>query len=134
MLDDYSSRFLNGGKEIMYSARPKLTPHKSTSLLPETSSAAARIEAIRLKYHSPSPTHELNQSLTDLNLADTIQQRIESRLPGRIRNFQVLVSNDVVTLDGHCSTFHTKQMAQHIAMGVLDYERLQNNLEVRVQG
>jgi len=63
-------------------------------------------------------------------LATSILQRIESRLPCRIRKLRVFVTENAVILEGQCSTYYTKQIAQHTAMGVLDYERLINHIEV----
>jgi hypothetical protein len=62
-----------------------------------------------------------------------IFQRIESRLPGRVRNLIVRVFDDVVVLEGQCATFYTKQLAQHTAMGVLEDEHLENAIVVSVQ-
>jgi len=63
-------------------------------------------------------------------LAANILQRIESRLPCRIRKLKVFITENAVILEGQCSTYYTKQIAQHTAMGVLDYERLINHIEV----
>ncbi|MGI9429977.1 MAG: BON domain-containing protein [Bythopirellula sp.] len=68
----------------------------------------------------------------DIELAERIITRIESRLPNRIRHLTVYTTDNAVVLTGECSTFYTKQIAQHTAMGVLDYERLINNIDVRV--
>ena len=73
------------------------------------------------------------QTLTETQadkLAACILQRIEARLPCRIRNLRVSVTENVVVLEGRCSTYYTKQIAQHTAMGVLEYERLTNHIEV----
>lgn len=59
-----------------------------------------------------------------------IQQRIDSRLNGRVRNLQVRASGDVVILEGQCTTYYTKQLAQHAAMGVLEDEQLENAIVV----
>jgi hypothetical protein len=59
-----------------------------------------------------------------------ILQRIESRLPGRIRRLAVYATDHAIVLSGKCSTYYTKQVAQHTAMGVLEYERLINNIDV----
>jgi hypothetical protein len=59
-----------------------------------------------------------------------IRKRIESRLPGRVRNLLVRASGDSVVLEGQCATFYTKQIAQHAAMGVLDDEHLENAIVV----
>ncbi|NOY30770.1 MAG: hypothetical protein GXP28_11560 [Planctomycetes bacterium] len=63
-------------------------------------------------------------------LALRILKRIESRLPCRIRKLRVVVAEHAVVLEGQCSTYYTKQIAQHTAMGVLEYERLTNHIEV----
>jgi hypothetical protein len=59
-----------------------------------------------------------------------IRKRIESRLPGRVRNLLVRASGESVVLEGQCATFYTKQIAQHAAMGVLDDEQLENAIVV----
>jgi len=67
----------------------------------------------------------------DRELAAVIITRIESRLPGRICELTVYTTENAVILTGQCSTFYTKQVAQHAAMGVLEYEQLVNNIDVR---
>ncbi len=59
-----------------------------------------------------------------------ILQRIESRLPGRVRQLSVYAAENAIVLSGQCNTYYTKQVAQHTAMGVLEYERLVNNIDV----
>jgi hypothetical protein len=62
-----------------------------------------------------------------------IRQRIESRLPGRVRNLAIHAAGDRVLLEGQCSTYYTKQIAQHAAMGVLlETEQLENAIVVAV--
>jgi hypothetical protein len=61
-----------------------------------------------------------------------IRQRIESRLLGRVRNLLVRASDGVVILEGECTTFYTKQLAQHTAMGILEDEHLENSIVVSV--
>jgi len=68
----------------------------------------------------------------DHELATQILARIQSRLPDRIRDLTVLTTENAVILKGRCATFYTKQLAQHAAMGVLDYEQLINHIEVRM--
>ena len=63
-------------------------------------------------------------------LIHRILQRIESRLPGRIRQLAVYATENAIVLSGRCTTYYTKQVAQHTAMGVLEYERLINNIDV----
>jgi hypothetical protein len=62
-----------------------------------------------------------------------IVERIESRLPGRVRNLAVRVFNNVVILEGQCATYYTKQLAQHTAMGIIEDEHLENAIVVSVQ-
>ncbi len=65
------------------------------------------------------------------HLAAVILKRIHARLPGRIHQLAVKVTDNAVVLAGHCSTYYSKQLAQHAAMGVLNYQRLVNNISVR---
>jgi osmotically-inducible protein OsmY len=69
----------------------------------------------------------------DRALELAIQQRIESRLLGRVRNLLVRVFDGAVVLEGECATYYTKQLAQHTAMGILDDHHLENSIVVRVQ-
>jgi len=62
-----------------------------------------------------------------------IRQRIESRLMGRVRNLLVHAHDGVVILEGECTTFYTKQLAQHTAMGILEDEHLENSIVVSMQ-
>src|SRR3954470_2588595 len=55
-----------------------------------------------------------------------IQQRIESRLSGRVRNLRVRALDQIVILEGECATYYSKQLAQHAAMAILEDEHLEN--------
>jgi hypothetical protein len=66
------------------------------------------------------------------DLAVAIMQRIESRLPGRVRNLAVRIRAGSVVLEGQCATYYTKQLAQHAALGVLEDEHLENAIVVAV--
>lgn len=74
-------------------------------------------------------THPLTKK-DGRELADLILQRIQTRLSGRIRNLEIRITDNSVELTGECRTYYTKQMAQHVAMGVLDYQQLVNNILV----
>jgi len=76
-----------------------------------------------------SETHGARRQALEI----AIFQRIESRLPGRVRNLIVRVFDGVVILEGQCATFYTKQLAQHTAMAVLEDEHLENAIVVGVQ-
>jgi osmotically-inducible protein OsmY len=73
-----------------------------------------------------------NRGAQQQSLELAIRQRIEQRLNGRVRNLSVRAHGDVVILEGECSTFYTKQLAQHAAMGVLEEEHLENAIVVSV--
>jgi len=61
-----------------------------------------------------------------------VQQRIQSRLPGRVRNLVVRSFENIVILEGQCATYYTKQLAQHAAMGILEDAHLENAIIVTV--
>lgn len=65
-------------------------------------------------------------------LAIAIRQRIESRLVGRIRELSVRISGNTIVLEGKCSTYYSKQLAQHAALGALEDEQLENTISVEV--
>jgi hypothetical protein len=73
-----------------------------------------------------------SQDRSDRNrqLAVAIRQRIESRLPGRVRELSVRVFERTVVLEGQCATYYTKQLAQHAALGILEDEQLENAIAV----
>jgi hypothetical protein len=77
----------------------------------------------------PAPANWIDRSR---QLEMVIRQRIEQRLPGRVRNLAVRVIDDTVLLEGQCATYYTKQLAQHAAMGVLQNEHLENAIIVAV--
>lgn len=66
-------------------------------------------------------------------LAAAIKQRIESRLPGRVRKLSVRAEENRIIIEGQCATYYTKQLAQHAAIGVLEEEhQLENAIVVMV--
>ena len=103
-----------------------------------TPKATSKRQAL-LRIHRPvrartaqSPLSSGSDNQLDLELASKILARIEARLPGRLRELTVFTTENAVVLTGQCCTFYTKQLAQHLAMGVLEYEQLINNIEVQV--
>ncbi len=119
------------------SARPQPKPHRSLLAkqrlhpLANNSSSPRNRRTSRAEDAEASPAIGVADQLR-LELAENILARIESRLTGRVRNLTVFTTDNVVLLTGECSTFYTKQLAQHIAMGALEYEQLVNNIDVRV--
>ncbi len=80
-----------------------------------------------LSPNAPQPTPPQEEP----RLVREIRGRIEQRLPGRVHYLSVELDDDGIVLSGECCTFYSKQMAQHVAMGVVEYERLINNIRVR---
>lgn len=73
-----------------------------------------------------------DQSQRRRQLAIAIRQRIETRLVGRVRDLAVKFVGETVVLEGNCSTYYSKQLAQHAALGVLETEQLENAIVVAV--
>lgn len=64
------------------------------------------------------------------DLASRIRSRIQQRLGDRIRELTVEVHDRRVQLGGRCSTYYSKQLAQHAALGVIEDQLLCNAIEV----
>jgi len=110
------------------------TPHHATAPLatielPTDAGYVAPSETFALR--EPAPPMAITERQRRLEII--IRQRIEMRLPGRVRNLVVRAVGDTVLLEGQCSTYYTKQLAQHAAMGVLEEgEHLENAIVVAV--
>lgn len=63
-------------------------------------------------------------------LASRIARVVHKRTGGRIRELRVEVSRERVRLYGACSTYYTKQLAQHAAMCFSPGGTLINDIEV----
>jgi hypothetical protein len=93
----------------------------------QQTSEVISVSASDVKVSSSDPRSEQLQ-----RMARIIQQRIEARLPGRVRHLSVRVNTDFILLEGECSTYYTKQLAQHAALGVLEDEHLENEIVVTI--
>jgi hypothetical protein len=72
------------------------------------------------------------QSL-DLPIAQTlarIEETVQCRLSGRVRNMELLLSEGGLVLRGRARTYYAKQLAQHAVMEVSDFPILANEIEV----
>lgn len=69
----------------------------------------------------------LESSATTLEL----EARLQGKLRGRIRQFQVLFHECGIILRGFAQTYHAKQLAQHAVMMETDVPILANEIEVR---
>ena len=81
------------------------------------------------KQSAVSSAHPADDSHRQMMLQ--IISRIESRLPGRIRGLFVCRKDNAYVLGGTCRTYYSKQIAQHTAMAILDYDKLINEIQVR---
>jgi hypothetical protein len=61
---------------------------------------------------------------------DQLENRVQSKLSGRIRNLRLLRHGDGVVLRGFARTFYAKQLAQHAVMTESELPILANEIEV----
>jgi uncharacterized protein YgbK (DUF1537 family) len=59
-----------------------------------------------------------------------IRDRIAARLGQRVRNLSVRLVEGVIQIGGECSTYYSKQLAQHAALGLIEDESLENAIVV----
>jgi hypothetical protein len=123
------------------SPSPTNSPPRSRAMLRESMSSAASAvdEPIAEVLVSSAGTFTAavaveshDRSQRNRQLAIAIRQRIESRLPGRVRELSVRILGRTVVLEGQCATYYTKQLAQHAALGILEDEQLENAIAVGV--
>ena len=75
--------------------------------------------------------HPLPETLAEAErLAACIERAVWRETGGRVRNLRVEINGDGVLLTGRCSTYYTKQKAQHAAMAVPGGGQLTNRIEV----
>lgn len=60
-----------------------------------------------------------------------IEEHVQCRLTGRVRDFRLLVRNHGLVLLGHARTYYAKQLAQHTVMEVTSLPIWANEIEVR---
>lgn len=77
-----------------------------------------------------NPHRQLRTGLVGEEVAQLVREQLDAHLPGRIRQLKVSVAENSIVLTGSCSSYYTKQLAQHVAMEVLTCERLVNQLAV----
>ena len=81
---------------------------------------------------SPRPrAHPLPETQIEAErLAARIESAVWRETGGSVRDLQVVVDRTGVLLTGHCSTYYTKQKAQHAAMGISAGRELTNRIDV----
>ena len=73
------------------------------------------------------------QQKIDLTTADGItemEMKVECLLDGDIHNFQILVEDKGLTLQGQTRTYHAKQLAYDLVLEASDLPILANEIEV----
>ena len=63
-------------------------------------------------------------------LATSIEQAVQRETDRGVANLSVEVNSDGILLRGRCTTYYTKQLAQHAAMSIPGGDRLTNSIEV----
>jgi hypothetical protein len=63
-------------------------------------------------------------------LKGNIENRIQLRTHGRVRDLRVELNDETVVIRGWAPTYYTKQLAQHGAMDVSTAYRVVNAIEV----
>ena len=59
-----------------------------------------------------------------------LETHLQTRLGSRVRQLRVLCRNDGVVIRGSARTYHAKQLAQHLVMGITDLPILANEIDV----
>jgi osmotically-inducible protein OsmY len=75
-------------------------------------------------------TTELSIDLTTAEGATELETRIQCRLGGHVRDFQLVVEQKGLILRGFAHTYYAKQLAQHTVMGATKLPILANEIEV----
>jgi hypothetical protein len=65
-----------------------------------------------------------------MSTLDQLENRVQVRLCGRIRNLRILLHDDGLVLCGFARTYHAKQLAQHAVMTETQLPILANEIEV----
>ena len=59
-----------------------------------------------------------------------IEEHVQCRLTGRVRDFRLLVRDQGLVLLGHAHTYYAKQLAQHTVMEATSLPIRANEIEV----
>jgi hypothetical protein len=59
-----------------------------------------------------------------------LEQRIQRRLSGWVRDFRLFVRDGGLVLQGRSFTYYAKQLAQHMVMDAIDLPIFANEIEV----
>lgn len=79
---------------------------------------------------NPSGAAVMCDEKAPADLVEYITTLLQIRLGSRLRNLRVRVEDGGLILEGQASTYHTKQLAQHLAMEESAIPILANQIEV----
>jgi hypothetical protein len=65
-----------------------------------------------------------------VSAVDQLQSHLQSRLLGKVREFELVLKDRGLILRGHSSTYYAKQLAQHAVMEAADLPIVANEIEV----
>ena len=78
--------------------------------------------------------HPLAETVEEAaKLAASIERAVQHETGHGVQALTVEIDADGVRLEGHCTTYYCKQLAQHAAMTIPGGDRLTNRIEVRQQ-
>lgn len=72
----------------------------------------------------------ISSSTEMLDLVDQVEQAVQVRTGGRIRDLQIRLSEGRVIVSGRTSTYYLKQLATHAIRDAVDDLSVQNDVEV----
>jgi hypothetical protein len=61
---------------------------------------------------------------------DKLAEQVRCRLAGRVHDFRLFLRDNGLILQGHCHTYHAKQLAQHLVVASTYVPLLVNEIEV----
>ena len=65
-----------------------------------------------------------------ISILDHLENRLQAKLSGRVRDLQVLLRDRGIVLRGIARTYHAKQLAQHAVMTETQLPILAHEIEV----
>jgi len=72
----------------------------------------------------------ISSSTEMLDLVDQVEQAVQVRTGGRIRDLQIRLSEGRVIVSGRTSTYYLKQLATHAIRDAVDDLSVQNDVDV----
>lgn len=91
---------------------------------------ATHLDPVELSAQPVSRVTASARSAATRLLAETVKREVHERTSGKIHGLRVEVRESTVRLQGRCSTFYCKQLAQHAAMALIGEGTLINEIEV----